>query len=303
MSNSETLALADSQLPVVKVHSTAVFSILHSYMRSGLETNVFGSLLGVVKEGSVEIFDAFQVPFFEKAEGEILTVVIDEEYQKKMYDFHRRINKRETIVGWFSTTSAARSNNADTSHLKNEYYSKICKRPIFLMVDTTLTNIDNFILRAFIDKKIGLENEDSNFADAFIELKVEMALTESETSLLYHMINFQGSEDASLIKWSNSEIISHIPSERKQVVSSLENLLTLIDSLSQYTDNVVQGSQEAFPDIGMAISDILGSLQTISPDEILSLYRDKVQDLLMVSYMSTLAKTQAQLAAKLNSIL
>jgi len=156
-------------------------------------------------------------------------------------------------------------------------------------------------------------------------MKVEVVLSDSERALLYHMVNHQvnptpaeSSDDAAAVatatasatatataapKWNSSEILAAIPAEKKQVISSLEDLLKLLDDLLAYVDGVVDGKQKAFADVGMAISDILGNLETISAEEILSLYRDKVQDLLMASFVSTLTKTQAHLAGKLNSIL
>ena len=145
-------------------------------------------------------------------------------------------------------------------------------------------------------------------------MKVEVVLSDSERALLYHMVNHQVnptpaelSDDAAAVatapKWNSSEILAAIPAEKKQVISSLEDLLKLLDDLLAYVDGVVDGKQKAFADVGMAISDILGNLETISAEEILSLYRDKVQDLLMASFVSTLTKTQAHLAGKLNSIL
>lgn len=54
---SEALFLPEvSALPTVKVHPTAVMSILNSYIRrSDQQTRVIGTLMGVIKEGHVEV--------------------------------------------------------------------------------------------------------------------------------------------------------------------------------------------------------------------------------------------------------
>jgi len=104
-----------------------------------------------------------------------VTVIIDEEYQRKMLEFQRRINKREAVVGWFTTTTAA-DNQPDTYPTKNNYYSKLCKKPIIVTVDTALTSADNFSIRVFVDKKIGLEGEDFQFADSVMELKMKVTI-------------------------------------------------------------------------------------------------------------------------------
>jgi len=61
-------------------------------------------------------------------------------YTRRMYDFHRRINKREAIVGWFSTTTPEGEFLNDTTYLFNDFYSKLCRRPIILVVDTSLSS-------------------------------------------------------------------------------------------------------------------------------------------------------------------
>lgn len=52
----EALALGDTPVPIVKVHPTVVFSILNSYVRrEKRDFRVIGTLLGVVKDGQIEV--------------------------------------------------------------------------------------------------------------------------------------------------------------------------------------------------------------------------------------------------------
>lgn len=214
-----------------------------------------------------------------------------------MFDFHRRINKREQIVGWFSTTTPEGEYINDTTYLFNDFYSKQCRRPVIIVVDTSLSS-QNFNIRAFQSKSLKLGSTNDAFANLFVELKVEQEMSEAEATSIYHMIHFQDKTP-----WESSEITSIIPSEQERVSQALEKLLHVIDAISIYIDRVVTNQIQPIPDIGMKISDILSSLQTISSDHIATVYRDKVQDSLMVSYLSTLTKAQVLLSQKLNSIL
>lgn len=63
------------------------------------------------------------------------------------------------------------------------------------------------------------------------------------------------------------------------------------------------GKQPGYASVGMKISDVLSSLSTVPVENMNAAYRDKIQDLLMVSYLSSLAKTQVLQSEKLNSIL
>jgi len=296
MISQETLTLADEHLQSIKIHPTAILSILHSFVRRGCYKRVIGTLLGQIKEGNIEVFDCFEVPFDEKAED--LRVAIDQEYHKRMYDFHHRINKREQIVGWFSSTTPEGDYINDTTFLFNDFYAKQCKKPIIIVVDTLLRG-PSFNIRGFQMKPLIIDNSGDEFANLFNELKVEIELSEVETYCINHMISNQLSDKP----FQSTEILSTIPDERDQIQHSLSKLTEVIDKLIEYVDSVIEGKQVGISEIGMALSDVLGSLQTISADDVNAIYKDKVQDLLMVSYLNSLVKIQVTLADKLNAIL
>lgn len=298
MSTTESLSLSDEVLPVVKVHATAAMAVLHSFMRRGCQKRVIGTVLGLIKEGTsvFEVTDCFEVPYDEKSTE--FRVVIDQDYHKRMYDFHRRVNKREGIIGWFSTTTAEGEFINDTTYLFNDFYSKQCRKPILLVVDTTLST-SAFSIRAFQGKSLAIANAtDDSFANVFMELQVKNEFSPSEASSIYHMLKFQDQKS-----FSSPEILSTIPTDDLRLKTSLEQLINVIDSLSDYVDRVIDNKEEALPSIGMSLSDAVGILQSLSAEDIGHVYHDKVQDLLMVSYLTTLTKVQVQISEKLNSIL
>ena len=54
--SKHTLTLADTQFPVVKLHPTAVFEILNTFMRrSDKNQRIIGTLLGSIKDNVVEV--------------------------------------------------------------------------------------------------------------------------------------------------------------------------------------------------------------------------------------------------------
>lgn len=171
-----------------------------------------------------------------------------------------------------------------------------------VVVDTSLST-EAFNIRAFhvkslkIDHKKNIDSDDSSFANLFVELKVQQEISEAESSPLYHMIHFQEHS------WKSAEVLANIPSGQDRLYQSLEKLNQVIDKLLDYVNDVVEGKVVGSTEIGMTASDILGSIQTISFDNLNSIYHEKVQDLLMVSYLSTLTKTQVLLSEKLNAIL
>ena len=48
-----------------------------------------------------QVSDSFGVPHLEKSDE--VYVAINKDYHKSMYSFHRRIHRKELIVGWYTT--------------------------------------------------------------------------------------------------------------------------------------------------------------------------------------------------------
>lgn len=279
----------------VKLHPTAVFAILNSYSRrTDRDGRIIGSLLGTYKNGVYTITDAFGVPFVEKTDE--LYVAINTEYHNNMYSFHRKINKKEVIVGWYSTTLANGVAVNDNSSLINEFYSSECGEPIHLVVDTTLAG-DNINVKAFISRPLTIGNKP--IANMFHEVKVDMCMSDSELTCLYHMIKGQNVKN----EWKSSQVTSTVSSQKDMVRLSIEKLYETLLQVQSYVDDVCSGKSKPVASIGSCISDILSSLGSVNTDDMHAMIHDKKQDLLMVNYINTLVQTQLKISEKLNTIL
>jgi len=233
------LTIGESNLPQVKVHATAVFGMLNSFgRRPPKQERVIGTLLGRVREGVIEvrinifkifcrfpnaaikpkITDCFGVPHLEKTDE--LYVAINKDYHKSMYNFHRLINRREQIVGWYTTTMPDGRQILDSSTLIHEFYSDECNNPVHIVLDTTLAG-DSVGIRAYFSQPMMVG--DYAFANMFNEVKVDIALTDAETTCLYHMIRGQDEP------WESTAVVSKIQNESTSLRISMENLVALID--------------------------------------------------------------------------
>jgi len=313
--------LKDATLPTIKVHATAVFSILTSFIRrTDRNARVMGTLLGEVKEDGVVVTDCFAVPFTEKVEESY--VAIDQKYHSSMYAFHRRNNKKEKVVGWYCSTTAQGQFVVDNSSLIRDFYSGECENPVHLVVDTTLLG-DTVGIRGFMSNQLIVGEE--ILASAFKEVCVELALTEAECTCLHHMIQHQESAGAGAgkSKWDDSCVVSTIPSGPASVETSILQLQRVLASIQTYVDAVVDGRATPSREIGMALTETLNNFSAAYEGSISSMgsttnsrgegagvfdarkaaLQSKVQDLLMASYITTLTQTQTIIAEKLNRIL
>ncbi len=238
-----------------------------------------------------QISDSFAVPFTEKTDE--LYVAINQEYHKSMYSFHRRNNKKEFIVGWYTTTTVNGEFIIDNSSLVHDFYTSECENPIHLVVDTTLLS-DTISARGFVCQQMIVGEE--VLANTFQEAKVDIELSEVETTCLYHMINGQDEKT----KWGQSAVVASLPTATERLDESVTDLSRVFDDIQAYVDNVVDGKIAPSREVGIAISEALNAFASQNMQNAQqSTVQSKVQDMLMISFLSTLTQTQTLISEKL----
>ena len=131
-------------------------------------------------------------------------------------------------------------------------------------------------------------------------MKVVVDLTEVESTCLFHMLHGQKCGE----QWQKSDILSTIASPAESVTKGMDSLLKVLDDVQLYVDKVVNGDEAPNREVGIAIADALNSFSNSSlSNSSASSLQSKVQNLLMVSYLSSLTQTQTMISEKLNEIL
>lgn len=74
----------------------------HNLRRPEDQSTVIGTLLGSVDGSKVDIQTSFACPLSLK-DGSIIT---DSEFTEKMLKFHRKVNPKEGLIGFYKTGSA-----------------------------------------------------------------------------------------------------------------------------------------------------------------------------------------------------
>jgi translation initiation factor 3 subunit F len=217
-----------------------------------------------------------------------------------MYSFHRRNNRSEVVVGWYTTTTSQGQFINDNSSLIHDFYTSECERPVHIVVDTTLSG-SSMDVRGFVGRRLMVGGQ--ILANAFLETGVQVVTSEAEATCLYRMINNQ--ENVAQ-PWQDSSIVSTLPTSSETVDSAILSLQKVLDNAQTYVDAVVEGNAKVpvSRDIGIALADTLNSFaaQRASSQSQAAL-QTRMQDLLMVSYMNSLSQTQILIAEKLNEIL
>ncbi|KAJ8605153.1 hypothetical protein CTAYLR_000496 [Chrysophaeum taylorii] len=271
----------------VKVHPLVVFSILdHFIRRQEGQERVIGTLLGSRDEATVEVQNAFAVPHSEK-EGE---VAVGQATNKTMSGLLARVNASEKIVGWYATTppTPARPINDSTS-LIHDFYLQECEEPVHLVVDTSMA--DGIRLRAFAAPRTG-----ADASRAFVEVSCSLVFADFERDLLETMTS--GIVNDPLETGSS---LSVLPSRMNAVETSVEHLLGLLDDVSEYCEDVASNKKKVHPEAARHIADALATLPHLDATDVDAAFNANMQDIVMVSYLASVTKTQLAIAAKIHA--
>lgn len=305
----EALLLGESDgltIRHIKLHATAVFGILNHYIRRDeRQPRVIGSLLGArTGDGGVEVTNSFGIPYAERTNADTETFMMDGPYNRDMVAYHRRVNRKDSLVGWYSTSVLSGPLVlSENSAVQYQFYkAQGCANAVHLVVDTTLTG-DSISVRGFVPTTLAVGGEDGGvIANMFREVRVELCLSVSEQAAVYHMIHSQAPAGG-VARWASSEVLSVIPSESSLLQLSMARLSEVLGTLAAYVDEVAAGRRAGDATVGMALAGVLSSIRVFRPEEFKAIADGKVQDLLMVSYLSTLVKSQLTIAEKLLTIL
>jgi translation initiation factor 3 subunit F len=275
------------------LHPVVVFSILDHYKRRSKDQHrVIGTLLGKREaNGVVNIKNCFRVPHKEKEEQ----VAVDMEYHKNMLALQNRVNKDEVVVGWYST-------GADVTYissLMHEVYKNEVKgtqdelEPVHVTVDVNLTDF-KMAVKAYYGETLSVNGK--SVLSRFEPVPLELQAYEAEKIGVDALIN--GAPDDSKL-----DAPATILPDSENLEMSMNKLLDMLETVSNYANKVKSGEIKGDPDLGRAISHALSAIPHLSPQTFEEMFNQDIQDLLTIVYLSNLTRTQLALADKINGLL
>jgi len=135
MDSSESDTVKRLPFSRVTVHPLALLSVVDHYNRVNKDVaprRVVGILLGSIAHGVVDVLNCYAVPFEE--DGDVW--FLDHNFHETMARMCRKVNAKETVVGWYSTGPKIRSVDMQI----NELISQYTPNPVFLVVDVNPQN-------------------------------------------------------------------------------------------------------------------------------------------------------------------
>ncbi|GMH41569.1 hypothetical protein BSKO_09479 [Bryopsis sp. KO-2023] len=262
---------------VLKVHPVVPLMVCDAFTRRGQSQNrVIGSLLGVVSEGEIIVTNCFTVPHTESMEQ----VSIDINHHKTMLELHQKVAPTETVIGWFSSGHEVYS--VDT--LIQDFYANVTANPVYIVVDTSLEK-DSLAITAHVSRPVLLKG--NHVATEFVEVDCQVQMQEAEKIGLHLLQN--GS-------------VESIPTDAEGLLGSFKKLQSMVSEVHEYVHDVVAGKATGDPNIGRYLADTLSMVPFMDCDHFERLFNERLQELLLVLYLSNLVKAQIAIGDKVGTV-
>ncbi|CAK7896672.1 eukaryotic translation initiation factor 3 subunit F [[Candida] anglica] len=292
----------------VKIHTSALFQILEILSQQALDSNkrVIGTLLGLRSDdgSEFEVRDAFMVTCTETGDA----IAIEEETHKKMYQLYKKAHPKESVLGWFGSSSELDS----TTGLIHDFYSKGSDRAfpypaIYLNVDflaaaktSALPTITTFI-GAAVGKpgqqaaRIGWKAVSTTNSYVFTPIPNEV-VTKSVTEklALNTLREAQAQRETVVTVAGNDRHLSHLSAQ-------LQSVTATIDALLQYIQTKPNSDRDI--DLLRLLSNtLLNRPQSLSNlDELEKKFRAHNTDVIMIEFLTKAVKEQIELSARLTA--
>lgn len=270
---------------------------------------MIGTLLGTRSEDGteVEIRSAFAVGHTETAEQ----VEVDMEYQKQMLALHLKANPKEVLVGWYATSSELNTFSALIQNFYSGQGDGTWPLPAVHLTVSTEPGKD-IETRAYISAPVGVTAERAADSAAFIPVPCAVRYGDAEKSGLGAVANARDVESRSSSIFTDIEALER----------AIEDVLGMIDRVSRYVESVIDEEAPASTALGQFLLNALALSPKVEPAEIeKNLYvanspipiwpmrrfadlpktcsNNHIQDVLVVSYLANMVRTQMELSNRL----
>ncbi|KAK4056200.1 hypothetical protein OIO90_002641 [Microbotryomycetes sp. JL221] len=321
-----------TQRPVsrVVVSPVALATVLDHHLRRGTDQDrVFGTLLGVRRESDnqIDVRSAFGVPYQALGRGE---VTVDMDHHKSLLELHLRVNPREVVVGWYATSPELNSFSA----LIHNFYSAECAPHTAVHLTLDANSLDR---RAYTAQQIGTTSKPDHLAFLPVDCRMHVhdqdrpaldLLTHNLTTLTATAQDLQQQQDVKQ-KQNASMLTQDLPltTPLATMYGLLLKVSSMLDAVLEYVHAVAAGERQGDERVGRALLETVGVVPTATSPSAESAtssattlsaptnaqkhklaadtktfeedFNAHLADVLMVSYLANVVKTQTELSSRL----
>eukprot|EP00736_Rhodelphis_marinus_P013877 Rmarinus@m.23359 len=270
--------MSTPNLPIKKVHihPLVLLSVVDHYSRAikDRKKRAVGVLLGARdSDGVLDISNSYAIPFDEDEKGEPVWF-LDFNYHQVMHRMSRKINARETIVGWYSTGPKIRPNDIAI----NTVFKKEIPHPVMVIIDIGMSGF-GFPTDAYVAVE-EVKEDGSQISETFQHLPSEIKALEAEEIGVEH-----------LLRDIRDTTVSSVSEDVSYKLQALRGLEARLQEIVAYLDRVVDGKLPVNHEIIYRIQDIFNLLPNLNVPELLRSFTGKTNDMLLSVYLCSLIRS------------
>lgn len=264
-----------------QLHPVVLFEILdHFTRRNHDQKRVVGALLGSVgSDGSVQLKNSFPMPQDDVNHQEFYT------FFNTMHDLHHKVNSLENLVGWYATGDKDTVSDEDSA-IHAFFEDRIGEKTpcVCLKIDSDISKASSIGFGAFLGSDMYLPGADGGkgIGKVFSKVKCEIKTYEAQRIgidfITQNTIGQGGGEE--------------LGSELEKLEGAMSKLIAMTDTTIAHCDAVIEGKEKADTAVGRTLADAVASVPNLDVAEFEGVFSKRVQDLLMVQYLASIARTQ-----------
>ena len=271
----------------VAVHPIVLLSVVDHYYRLAKETNrrVIGALLGEYIDDKIDITNCYALPFEEDPKDKKVWYV-DHVYSEEMLEMFQKINKKENIVGWYSSGPKIRPHDIEI----NEVFRKYCDKPVFVIIDVQEKKesigipAESYIMKEEVD-------QDGQLIKTFYKLNttIEASLPEQiGVEFLLKDIN-------------DPNRVGSVSKMIKDKEQSLRALISKLSHIKEYLSKIIEGKIPMNAQIIYNVQEIFNLLPNFDVESLIKAMSIQTNNNYLVLYLSWLTKTVVALHKLINN--
>ena len=132
--------------PVI-IHPASILASLEYLFETQYFTNqerTIGCLLGYKKKKILSCNSSFRVPFEENTS----IWFVDHSFIDQMLEMYKKINKRESLIGWYSSSNKLLTNDMAI----NKIFYSYTDNPVLVLIKVD-RGLNGFVLEAYLSRK------------------------------------------------------------------------------------------------------------------------------------------------------
>lgn len=272
----------------------------------------------------VDIQTCFACPVQISGDG----IVMDAEFTERMLKFHRKVNPKEGLIGFYKTGTDIDQNTLELY----QYYLKLLKdtknkclvpQPLLFLIDPTMTNnrltikVLSFFTAPQVRKSEWTDKNDDEWKHIdqvriFAECPYRIAMAEFEKTgldvIFYGQEHYDTMAIVSERQQPRQEDIGQLLAEQKLLSNkellsrNFDEVIANLDECDSFIQKIIENGGDGDSELARLMDECLGQFSTDDMALLEQMVASNFEDALMIGSLAKLQQHQLVISGQLNSI-